>query len=137
MLDTLPNNLKQTLLSRAHPAPSQETIPHSHAKGTPRSWFLSVEWRPMLRGGIAVAGRARLSALASVADAAVRNWRRIAFNPITERMPVRLPRLVVIAIVILTIGQMPRGVAAALPIFDAHLHYNGEAAAVYPVSQVL
>jgi hypothetical protein len=60
-----------------------------------------------------------------------------AFNPITNRMPVHFPRLVVVAILILTIGQTPLGVAAALPIFDAHLHYNDEAAAVYPVSQVL
>jgi uncharacterized protein YbaP (TraB family) len=52
-------------------------------------------------------------------------------------MPVHFPRLIAVAIVILTIGQMPLGVAAALPIFDAHFHYNDEAAAVYPVSQVV
>ena len=32
---------------------------------------------------------------------------------------------------------MPAGAQAPLPIFDAHLHYNDEAAAAFPVAEVM
>jgi hypothetical protein len=44
-------------------------------------------------------------------------------------------RLAVIAIFVLGVGHVPRAMATSPPIFDAHLHYNDEAAA-YPVGEV-